>query len=79
MNLIKEQVKALVNSQDSLGEVEKITGSVVKEAVTSMKAGKGDVSEGYTSDALMNAPDMMFYYLAILCFYSGIRDLAHKK
>ena len=31
-----------------------------------MKAGKGDVSQGYTSDALKNAPDIMFDHLAMV-------------
>ena len=31
-----------------------------------MKAGKGDVSEGYTSDAILNAPDILFDQLALV-------------
>ena len=31
-----------------------------------MKPGKGDVSEGYTSDAILNAPDILFDQLALV-------------
>ena len=64
MKDIKEKVSSLIQNQDSLSEVMKVTGAVVKEAVSSMKAGKGDVSQGYSSDTLKNAPDLMFENLA---------------
>ena len=38
----------------------KIDGKIVKEAACKMKPGKGDVSEGYTSDAILSAPDILF-------------------
>ena len=38
----------------------------MKKAACKMKAGKGDVSEGYTSDAILNAPDILFYQLALV-------------
>ena len=42
----------------------KITGDKVKEAVHMMKDGKSDVSGSFTSDALSNAPDLLFDMLA---------------
>ena len=63
MVTIKEEVDKLVNA-DSIVEVSKITGMKVKEAATLMKPGKGDVSGGYTSDALLHAPDILFEMLA---------------
>ena len=66
MSDIKEKVASLIRNQNSMDEVMKITGSIVKEAVCSMKAGKGDVSQGYTSDTLKNAPDIMFDQLAMV-------------
>ena len=48
----------------SATEVKKVTGSKVKEAVNKMKAKKSDVSGGVTSDALLNAPDILFDRLA---------------
>ena len=65
MNVIKEKLKQMIN-EDSLGEVNKITGSVVKQAACQMKPNKGDVSGGYTSDALLNAPDQLFENLSLV-------------
>ena len=64
MKEVKEKVASLIQNQDSLSEVMKVTGAVVKEAVHSMKSGKADVSQGYCSDTLKNAPDLMFENLA---------------
>ena len=38
----------------------RITGAIVNKAVGRMKAGKGDVTGGYTTDAILNAPDDLF-------------------
>ena len=51
-------------TDDSLTEVIKITGALVKKACERMKPGKNDVSESYTSDVFLNAPDSMFEALA---------------
>ena len=47
-------------------EVNKITREVVKQACTRMKPGKTDVSEGFTSDVFLHAPDELFEYLAAI-------------
>ena len=60
---IKEEVKAKTN-QESVAEVNKITGEAVKTAVTMMKRGKCDVSGSYTTNALKNAPDIVYEHLA---------------
>ena len=49
---------------DSLGEIKRVTAERVKEAVGLLKPRKGDVSGGFTSDALINAPDILFEQLA---------------
>ena len=36
----------------------------MKQAACKMKPKKGDVSESYTSDAILNAPDLLFDLLA---------------
>ena len=62
-----EELKAMVArliSVDSVAEVNKLTGAKVKEAVSMMKPGKGDVSGGYHSDALLHGPDILFDQLA---------------
>ena len=47
-------------------EVNKFTGDVVKEAARLMKAGKADVSGGFTSDAILNGPDILFEQLGMI-------------
>ena len=38
----------------------------MKDAACKMKPGKGDVSDSYTSDALLNVPDILFDQLAMV-------------
>ena len=45
-------------------EVTKVTGGIVKEAVAKLKPNKTDVSGSYVSDALKNAPDLLYDQLA---------------
>ena len=63
MQLIKDQLQENITTT-SIREVEKITGKVVKDACHFMKAGKTDVTEGYTSDIFLHAPDLLFEQLA---------------
>ena len=49
---------------ESEGEVNRVTGNVVKEAVAKLKPQKTDVSGSYVSDALKNAPELLFKQLA---------------
>ena len=65
MAILLERVNKLVN-HNSVQEVLKITGSKVKEAACLLKPKKGDISGGFTSDALLNAPDIMFDKLATI-------------
>ena len=65
MNELKKEIFDKVDSRSVL-EAEKVTGAVVKEAARSMKPGKSDVSESYTSDAILNAPDSFFDMIAII-------------
>ena len=46
-------------------ELSKLSGDMVKQAACKMKPKKGDVSESYTSDAILNAPDLLFDLLAL--------------
>ena len=65
MNTLSEKLKHLI-SHDSVDEIRKVTGDIVKTAACKMKAKKSDVSGWYTSDALLNAPDILFKQLAVL-------------
>ena len=60
---IKERLDKLIHAS-SLEEVEKVTGKTVKQACARMKPGKIDVSEAYSSDVFLNAPDSLFDLLA---------------
>ena len=62
---IKNRIAEMIN-MDSISEVSKITGEAVKTAAGLMKAGKSDISEGYTSDALLHGPDLLFENLAVV-------------
>jgi hypothetical protein len=63
MDQIKASLAQVIGAS-CLVEANKVTGSVVKEAARLMKAGKSYVSGGFTSDAILNAPDLMFGHLA---------------
>ena len=60
---IKSKLEEMIN-ENSVKEVKKVTAQVVKTACCKMKAGKNDVTEAYTSDALLHAPDYLFELLA---------------
>ena len=66
MEVLKTQISLNVGTEESLAEVFKINGKIVKAAACKMKHGKCDVSEAYTSDAILNAPDILFDQLAIV-------------
>ena len=65
MNILSEEIRNLID-HDSVQEIGKVTGAVVKTAACKLKAQKSDVSGWYTSDALLNAPDFLFEQLAIV-------------
>ena len=60
---IKSKLEEMIN-ENSVKEVKKVTAQVVKTACCKMKAGKNDVTDVYTSDALLHAPDYLFELLA---------------
>ena len=64
MEELQSRIRVLVQSEDSCAEVCKLTPAVVKEAATRMKPRKMDVSQGFTSDCLLHAPDVLFELLS---------------
>ena len=68
MEVIKVKLRAFLNDErgqeDAIEEVCKVSGAVIKKAACNMKPIKGDVSESFTSDAILNAPDILFDLLA---------------
>ena len=65
MDVLNERIRNLI-SPSAIAEVGKVTGETVKSAACKMKSQKSDVSGWYTSDALLNAPDILFEQLAIV-------------
>ena len=63
MHSLKAALQKMINLA-SKAEVEKLTGSIVKEAVSKLKPQKTDVSGSYVSDGLKNVPDMLYDQLA---------------
>ena len=60
---IKVKLEELIND-NSVREVEKVTADVVKQACSKMKSGKTDVTDAYSSDVFLHAPDILFELLA---------------
>ena len=65
MAALQVKLRQLVQSEDSQSEIKKVTAEVVKRAVLKMKRHKMDVSQGFSSDALLHAPDLLFQLLAM--------------
>ena len=63
-------------SDGSIVEADKITGKIVKEAACRMKPKKSDISQSFTSDAIRNAPDNFFDYIALIYIFWLIHGTA---
>ena len=61
---LKHTVEKLIEKENSAAEVNRITAGIVKEACSKMKPGKNDVTDAFSSDALLHAPDYLFHLLA---------------
>ena len=66
MEGLQRRLRGLVQTEGSRTEVNKVTAEVVKKAATSLKPHKMDVSQGFASDALLHAPDVLFSLLALI-------------
>ena len=60
------QMKIQEKRTDSVKEVQKLTGQTVKDAVNSMKKQKLDISQGFSSESLINAPEILFHVLSLI-------------
>ena len=62
-------MKAMLAAEITEGsrvEADKINGKTVKEAACRMKPKKSDISQSFTSDAILNAPDIFFDHIALI-------------
>ena len=66
MEELQRKIQALVQTEDSAAEVAKLTPDIVKAAATRMKPRKMDISQGFTSDCLLCAPDLLFQLLSLV-------------
>ena len=66
MTKLEEQIRILVQTEQSLSEVNKMTAQLVKQAAVTLKPHKMDVSQGFASDALLHATDVLFSLLALV-------------
>ena len=63
MTDLKEKLEDMIDL--SAGQdIARVTGSVVKEAISKLKPSKANVSGSYVSDRLKNAPDLLYEHLA---------------
>ena len=63
---IQKKIIELVRTEDSRKEIEKLTPEIVKKAATLMKPKKMDVSQGFSSECILHAPDLMFNLLSLI-------------
>ena len=66
MEKIEESIKSLITKQDNSEEIEKVTSEIVEKAVMRMKSNKMDVSQGFSSNCLKNAPKCLFDNLSLI-------------
>ena len=63
LKLLKDTLQRKIR-YESYSDANMITGLIVKNAACKLKPNKGDVSESFSSDAILNAPDIFFDFLA---------------
>ena len=63
---LQVRIRGLIQSEDSATEIARITPEVLKTVAARMKPRKMDVSQGFTSDCMLHAPDLLFELLAMI-------------
>ena len=66
MEELQNSIKGLVQTEESAMEVNKVSAELVKQAATSLKPHKMDVSQGFSSEALLHGPDLLFSMIALV-------------
>ena len=66
MTELQNRIRGLVQSEDSNKETRRLSAEVVKKAAMRLKPHKMDVSQGFSSDCLLHAPDLMFQLLSLV-------------
>ena len=66
LDAVEERISILLSKENNIAEVNKLTPDVVRKATMSLKSHKMDVSQGLSSDAFLQAPDLLFNLLSIV-------------
>ena len=66
MEALQAKVQGLIGEENSLAQIAKVTPEVVKTAAVMMKPHKMDVSQGFSSEVLLHAPDLLFGLLSLI-------------
>ena len=66
MKQIEARIRRLLPEENSKAQTEKITMEVVKNAAVKLKPHKMDISQGFTSDCFMHAPDIFFSLISLV-------------
>ena len=63
---LQTKIRGLLGKEDTKAEIAKVTPEMVKAAAVLMKPHKMDVSQGFSSDVLLHAPDLFFGLLSLI-------------
>ena len=63
---LHQRIWLLIQNQNSAAEADKLTMEKVKSAAVRMKPHKMDVTQGFTSDCFLHAPDILFELLSLV-------------
>ena len=66
LEAVEERISILLSKENNIAEVNKLTPDVVRKATMSLKSHKMDVSQGLSSDAFLQAPDLLFNLLSMV-------------
>ena len=66
MEILQTKIQNMIQSENSAQEIKKLTPEIVKQSVMMMKPNKMDVSQGFSSNCLLHAPDLLFELLALI-------------
>ena len=66
LETVEERIRSLLINENNLEEIGKVTPEIVKQAAMMMKIHKMDVSQAFSSDAILHAPDILFEQLSLV-------------
>ena len=64
--MLQEKIRRLIFEKYSRTEMAKVTPEIVKRAAEMIKPHKMYVSQGFSSDSLLHATDLLFSFLSLI-------------